>query len=238
MARKERRNHKLDHKLNIKTEDLIKNIHDNDVDIKSNHVYLMGIESYEMPDQAEPGIEYIMANRFIRNINICMRVNPKKPIVVHMKSGGGYYGQGMAIYDTIRACPCPITILNYTEASSMTSIILQAANKRVMMPHSHFMFHDGSLVVDGTMKQVKSALNFEKRSETIMMNIYSACMHEHGVYANKPYKTIKAWLRNQMDKKEDVYLTAEEAVKYGFADEIFDYNWANLTKYTQKQLDR
>jgi ATP-dependent protease ClpP protease subunit len=41
-----------------------------------------------------------------------------------------------------------------------------------------------------------------------------------------------------MDKKEDVYLTAEDAVKYGLADEIFDYNWLSLTNYTEKQLER
>jgi ATP-dependent protease ClpP protease subunit len=49
----------------------------------------------------------------------------------------------------------------------------------------------------------------------------------------KPEK-IKKWLRDQMDKKEDVYLSAQQAVDYGFADEIFGssgvYDWSSLTK--------
>ena len=32
-----------------------------------------------------------------------------------------------------------------------------------------------------------------------------------------------------MDKKEDVYLTAKQAVSYGLADEVFDYDWKKLT---------
>ena len=44
-----------------------------------------------------------------------------------------------------------------------------------------------------------------------------------------------------MDKKEDVYLTAEEAVYYGFADEIFGedgYDWGKLIDYKDWQLEK
>jgi ATP-dependent protease ClpP protease subunit len=38
-----------------------------------------------------------------------------------------------------------------------------------------------------------------------------------------------------MDKKEDVYLTAEQAVEYGFADYVFGadghYDWSGLVKF-------
>jgi len=38
-----------------------------------------------------------------------------------------------------------------------------------------------------------------------------------------------------MDKKEDVYLTAVEAVNLGFADEIFS-SWDTIYDYTDQQL--
>lgn len=41
-----------------------------------------------------------------------------------------------------------------------------------------------------------------------------------------------------MDKAEDVYMTASEAVAYGFADEIFNADWSCLTQYTDEQLNR
>lgn len=234
----ETRNYKLDHKLKAKSDDPLHHLHEYDIDLKSNHIYLFGVESYLHEYGEEPGIEYIIANRFIRNFNFLMRVNPNIPILIHMKTNGGYWEEGMAIYDTIRSCPWPVTILNYTHARSMSSIIFQAASKRVMMPHSSFLFHDGTLSVEGTVKQVNSSIEFNKIADETMLQIYARMMHEQGEFKGQGLKKIKNWLRSQMDKKEDVYLTAEETIRYGLADEIFDYDWAKLTQYTKEQLER
>lgn len=225
--------YKLDHKLKVKSEDLIYHMHEYDVDPISNHIYLMGVDrGYEVtPDMSEPGIEFVISNRFIRNINLCMRTNPEKPIVIHMKTCGGLWEEGMAIYDAIKACPSQVTVLNYTHARSMSSLIFQAAEKRVMMPNSYFMFHDGTYGVEGTYKQVKSSIEFDKRSENIMLGIYAEKMQEKGKFKGEALSKIKKWLRYQMDKKEDVFLTAEEAVELGLADEIFNYDWTSLSKY-------
>lgn len=230
--------HKLDHVLKVKTEDLVDQIHEKDVDLLSNHIYLFGREEYHTEGGDEPGVEYMMANRFIRNLNLCMRVNPDTPVVIHMKTCGGVWEEGMAIYDAIKSCPFPVTILSYTHARSMSSLIFQAANKRVMMPHSTFLFHDGNLGIDGTLKQVESAVDFGKISTEQMMKIYIDNMKLKGKYAKRSRKFLYNWLRDQMDKKEDVYLTAPQAVELGFADQIFDYNWSNLTKYSADELER
>jgi ATP-dependent protease ClpP protease subunit len=233
--------HKLDHKMKVKSDDLLGQIHEYDVDLKSNHIYLFGAEIYAGSDttgDAEPGIEYVIANRFIRNMNICMRVNPDKPILIHMKSCGGDWNEGMAIHNTIKACPFPVTILNYTHARSMSSLIFQAANKRVMMPDSYFMFHDGTLGYDGTVKQVNSFVDFYKLAGERMLDIYAEVMLQSPTFEEFTLKEAKDWLITQMDKKEDVYITAPQAVEYGFADEIFDYNWARLLEYTDEQLGR
>jgi ATP-dependent protease ClpP protease subunit len=224
--------YKLDHKLKIKSEDLIFHLHEYDLDLISNHIYLTGVDrGYEINSIAENGIDYVLATRFIKNINLCMRANEGKPIVVNMKSCGGDWMEGMAIYDAIKSCPSKVTILNYTHARSMTSIIFQSADKRVMMPHSHFMFHDGFYADEGTVKQVKSGLEFYSKAENVMLNIYAERMSEKGDFKGHPISKIKKWLRQMMDKKEDVFLTAEEAVFLGLADEIFNYDWSGLSKY-------
>lgn len=233
------KNYNIDHKLKAKSDDPLFHLHEYDVDIKSNHIYLFGSENYINDHQLEPGVEFVMANRFIRNFNLLMRVNPNIPILIHMKTEGGFWEEGMAIYDTIKSCPWPVTILNYTHARSMSSIIFQAANKRVMMPNSHFMFHEGYFGVEGTQKQVYSALDFNKKVvDKTMLDIYSKIMNEFGEFKGTSIPKIKHWIKSQMDKKEDVYLTASDTVKYGLADEIFDYNWASLTDYTPQQLER
>lgn len=237
--KQEKRNYGIDHTLKAKSDDPLYHIHEYGVDLKSNHIYLFGVEEYGPNTESfEPGIEYIIANKFIKNFNLCMRVNPDTPIVIHMKTCGGFWEEGMAIYDTIRSCPWPVTILNYTHARSMSSIIFQAANKRIMMPNSSFMFHDGTFGIEGTVKQVKSAVKFSDVADKTMLEIYAKVMNEKGEFIGSGEPKIKTWLRNQMDKKEDVYLTAEDTVRYGLADEVFDYNWANLTDYTDKQLKR
>jgi ATP-dependent Clp protease protease subunit len=240
--KKDLRNFTLDHKLKLRQDDPLYYVLENDIDLMSNHIYLFGIESYTYGVGSEftnePGVEYVMANRFIRNLNMCMRRNPEKPLLIHMKSCGGDWTEGMAIYDAIKAFPWPVTILNYSHARSMSSIIFQAGNKRVMMPNSYFLFHDGTFGMEGTVKQVRSAVKFDKLSEKIMLEIYAKSMKYHGALSDKTLDYIKKWLRSRMDKDEDVYLTSDETVKYGLADEIFDSNWAGLTQYTEEQLQR
>ncbi len=242
-APKENRNYKLDHKLKIKQDDPLYYVLENDIDLISNHIYLFGIEGYTYGGGSdattEPGVEFVMANRFIRNINMCMRRNPEIPLVIHMKTCGGDWVEGMAIYDAIRSFPWPVTILNYSHARSMSSLIFQAGNKRVMMPNSYFMIHDGTNGLEGTVKQVRSAIKFEKKvADKTMMDIYVKAMKQSGTMANKTTTYIKKWLRSRMDREEDVYLTAKETVDLGFADEIFNADWSMLTEYTPEQLER
>lgn len=224
--------YKLDHKLKLKASDAVYNIHEFDLDLESNHIYLMGVDrGYDVTGFDEPGVDFMISKRFIKNINLCMRANPGKPIIIHMKTCGGLWEEGMAIYDAIKACPSPVTILNYTHARSMSSIIFQAADKRVMMPHSHFMFHDGTYIVEGTVKMVRSAIEFDKQNEKTMLDIYAEQMHKKGEFKDFDLSIIKKWLRTEMDKKEDVFLNSSETVKKGLADEIFNYDWSSLTKY-------
>jgi ATP-dependent Clp protease protease subunit len=238
------RNHKLDKSLGRidKKGEFIYNLHNHDVDLQSNHIYLMGVDTFSFGTGnemiSEPGIEYVIANRFIRNFNLCMRANPNQPIVIHMKTCGGDYTEGMAIYDTIRSCPFPVTILSYTHARSMSSIIFQAASKRVMMPNSYFMFHEGELTLSGTSKQVRTAAKFNLIADDTMLSIYANNMVKQGKFKGVELPKIKKWLQSEMDKKEDVFLMPHETIELGLADEIFDYDWESLTQYTEEQLKR
>lgn len=223
--------------MSIKTEptSAIPVIHTHDVDFKTNQIYLFGVEDYagpELVDQfVEPGVEYIMANKFIKNLNILMHKG-SDPILIHMKTCGGSWEEGMAIYDAIKSCPNRVVILNYTHARSMSSLIFQAADKRVMMPHSTFMFHLGSMAFSGTGKLFNTIGEHYKKTEDQMLEIYIQTMKRKGKLSSWSRERIREWLVAQMDKKEDVFFFAEETVEYGFADEVFgqdgDYNWKKL----------
>jgi ATP-dependent protease ClpP protease subunit len=234
------KNHKLDKTIKYPQDDPLFYLYNHDLDVKGSEIFLGGVDrGYEVaPDGAEPGVDYVMANRFIKNARTLMKNKPKDDLLVHMSSCGGDWNFGMAIYDSIRAYPNRVTILAYGHARSMTSIILQAANKRVLMPHCDFMFHLGSYGDYGTQKEVESNISFYKKSTTIMLDIYSSRMKERGKFQNKTIKYIKDWLKREMDKRENVWMTPKQAVELGLADEVFDYNWTNLFKYTESQSHR
>lgn len=198
-------------------------------------IYLFGETiTYHSGDQEfdEPGVEYQMASRFIKNLDILTEINPTRPILVRMKTCGGLWEEGMAIYNAIRFSPNKVVVLSETHARSMSSIILQAADKRVLMPHSYFLIHDGTLSANGTAKQVQSFVDWERKTVgPTMMEVYVDVLKGRGKHTRKSREHIRDMLRELMDQREDVYLTAEEAVDWGFADEVFDGSWDRLTKY-------
>lgn len=212
-------------------------IYNHDVDIRGNEIYLTSVDrGYEVVEGTEePGVDYVMASRFIRNIRTCAKHNDKQDLLVHQMSCGGDWNFGMAIYDAIRAYPNRVTMLAYAHVRSMSSIIIQAANKRVLMPHTSFMFHLGSYADSGTQREVESNLEFYRRTTPRMIEIYAARMKESGLYSTRTLGWIKKWLKDRMKEKENVWLSAKQAVELGLADEIFDYNWSRLTEYTEAQ---
>lgn len=181
-------------------------------------------------ESTEVGVEWIMAAKFLKNLRILQNsTNHDEPILIHMKTNGGIHEEGMAIFDAISACPCPVTILSYTHARSMSSIILQAADKRVLMPNSCFMFHEGENMVSGTDKQVRTWVKWGEFGTKKMLDLYVHVMTREGCWEDA--RLARQWLIDEMNDKEDVYLTAKEAIKNGFADEIFNGDWDGLTEY-------
>lgn len=202
--------------------DSIYNTHEFDLLTRSREIFLFGREDSYAEDD-EPGVDYRMANRFIRNLRLLDTSDA--PVLVHMKTNGGYWEEGMAIYQAIKSCRSYVTILNYTHARSMSSIILQAADRRVMMPYSVFMYHDGTIGHDGTVKQFWTEAEQLKASDKLMFDIYLDQCEDAKAWKGKTRTQIKNSMRRQMDRKEEVYLTAHETVDHGFADEVLeDFN--------------
>lgn len=223
-------------RVNSALHDSIRAVHDWNLDVRQFAIHLTGepiiYENGDLP--GEPGVEYQMSARFIKNLQVLADQDPARTILVHMKTCGGDWTEGMAIYDAIKFSPNPIVILNYTHARSMSSIIFQAADRRVMMPHSYFMFHDGTLEVSGTFKGAITNVEWAKKEHPVMIDIYASRMKEKGRYSKMAKADIKTMIEDQMNKKEDVFLTAQQAIDWGLADSIFDGNWQRLTKYVRR----
>jgi ATP-dependent protease ClpP protease subunit len=93
-------------------------------------------------DDDESGVDNLMAEYFIKGMHILETTNDKEISIVMNNPGGDWY-HGMAIFDSIKCSPCPTIVKVYGHAMSMGSVILQAADYRIMMPNARFMIHYG-----------------------------------------------------------------------------------------------
>ena len=206
----------------ITMNDIIECIHGQSIDLKQREIYLHG---HHGPFDDDPGVEYRMATTFIKNIRYLDYLK-NEPILIHMHSIGGNWGDGMAIYDAIKLCRSHVTILVYGQAESMSSVILQAADSRIMMPNSYFMCHYGSSGSAGNYLDTQNWAKFEAKILESMIDIYKEKCKK-GKYFQEKYQTINddkvvKFLSRKM-KDGDWYLSSHEAVYYGFADSVITH---------------
>lgn len=210
--------------------DAIYDIHNHDIDVKRRHVYLHS-HHYTNADE-EGGIEYRMATQFIKNINFLNSLDRKNKILVHLQSPGGDWYHGMAIYDSITFSEAQVNILAYGEVSSMSSIVLQAAKKRILMPNCELMLHRGFLALEGVTSTVKSNALWNMKIDSKMLQIYAYRCVNGSFFKKRKYKIddVVSFIDKKMKNFGDWHLGAEEAVDYGLADGIFgDKNYENLS---------
>tara|TARA_Y100001938_G_C8066324_1_gene420400 strand:+ start:928 stop:1581 length:654 start_codon:yes stop_codon:yes gene_type:complete len=197
--------------------DTISDVHSYGIDVKNREIYLHG---FICNTDEDPGVDYRMTTNFYKNIRLLDAIN-NDPIIIHMHSVGGNWNDGMSIFDSIVLCQSYVTIICYGQAESMSSVILQSADKRVMTPSSYFMCHFGSSAYTGNYLDVQKSAAFEKKQTELMLDIYSeACLE--GKYFKEQYTEptedkVKNYLKRKF-KDGDWYLDANETVYYGLAD--------------------
>lgn len=129
----------------------------------------------------------------------------------YINSPGGVVTSGMAMYDTMQYINPDISTIVMGQAASMGSLLAQAgaAGKRFVLPKSRTMIHQPSGGARGMASDI--AIQFEEinRMKKDLTEIY--------VHHNSKGKTY-AEFEAGMDR--DNFLTAQEAVDWGLADEI------------------
>ena len=192
-------------------------MHEVCLNVKNREIYL---HSYPTESGEESGIDYLVATRFIKNMHY-LNLSAKKPITVHLHWDGGSWIDGMSIYDSISLSQSPITVIGYASVSSMSTIIMQAASTRLLMPNSEFMVHYGSMGVDGNAISVKSAVDQNELANKKMLEIYTEKCANSDNFKGYTEGRIKKFIDKKMKEKQEWYMTPQEAIDYGFADAIY-----------------
>lgn len=162
-----------------------------------------------------------MAHLIVAQLLFLEAKDPTKEIFLYINSRGGEVNAGLAIYDTMNFIKCDVRTIVIGEASSMGSFLAQAGTpgKRMVLPESRIMIHRVSSGVPGTSGSIYvQELEFEdsrryleesKRLNHRLTELY--------VKHNSKGKTFEE-LYEAM--KFNTFLTAQEAVDFGLADEV------------------
>ena len=132
-------------------------------------------------------------------------------ITLYINSGGGEVMSGLAVYDQISMMRSPVRTVCIGTAASMGAIIFLAGRKRQMYPHAQLMIHDPSY----SRNDISGLKPHEVRQELDKLNEVKKTVAE--IIAEKTGKPLKEVYKLTAN---DTFLTAQEAVASGFADDI------------------
>lgn len=134
-------------------------------------------------------------------------------ITLLIHSMGGSVQEGLTIYDTIRTLKSPVKTVAIGYVASMASVLLSAGTpgKRFAMPSSTIMIHE-PLVSEISYTNVSQVIELGESLKQIKEQI-------NGILAQTTGKDINVINK---DTKQNKYFTAEEAIRYGLVDGIWN----------------
>ena len=130
-------------------------------------------------------------------------------IKLYINSPGGSVYDGLAIYDTMQYIKPDVQTIGIGLQASMGAFLLSsgAKGKRVVLPNARIMIHQPSSGTEGKVTDqeisLKEAVFLKKRLNEILAK-----------------NTGKKLAVIERDVERDFWMSAEEAVAYGLADEV------------------
>ena len=133
-------------------------------------------------------------------------------VVIEVNSNGGLVTVGSEIYTTLKNYSGHVTVEVTGMAASACSVAIMGADKVVISPTAQIMIHKALLNwVSGNSDDFESAANALKASDRGIINAYKA---KTGLSEDELLELMK----------NETYMSADEAVEKGFADEVMTFN--------------
>ena len=156
-------------------------------------------------------IDDMMADLIIAQLLHLEGKDPDKDISLYINSPGGSVSAGMGIYDTMNYIKPDVSTICVGRAASMGAFLLSsgAKGKRYALPNSEVMIHQPLGGAQGQASDIaivaEQILKTKKKMNRILAENCS-----------QPVEKV------ERDVDRDYYMSAEEALKYGIIDKIFD----------------
>lgn len=152
-----------------------------------------------------PG-NFIAQDEFLRDLD---ELAGKDSITVHINSVGGDMYAGIAIYNRLKGLAARVTTINDGLAASAGSLIFMAGDTRKVNAGSNLMIHGAAGFMYGyyQVQDLRSSIKQLEAHNKAGINIYAEA-------TGKEKDAIKAMV------DRETWLTGQEAVDAGFADEV------------------
>lgn len=133
--------------------------------------------------------------------------NDRKPIKVYIDTFGGDLNATFTMIDAIKLSLTPVHTIVTGKAYSGGFFISITGHKRFCTPNSSYLFHEGSITEDGDAGKIRNRMEFYWKQLDRLKEI----VLENTKITEEEY---------EKRKNDDWQMWADEAVKYGIADEI------------------
>jgi ATP-dependent Clp protease protease subunit len=152
-----------------------------------------------------------MANLIVAQLLYLESEDPDKDINLWINSPGGSVTAGMAIYDAMQFIKPDVNTIVMGQACSMGSLLAQAgaAGKRFILPNARHMIHQPS----GGARGQATDMEIQVREILEMKRNLTGIYVKHNS-TDKTYEELRA------DMERDYFMSAEQAVAYGLADQV------------------
>ncbi len=152
----------------------------------------------------------------IDTLSVWSRQSPQCDLTLYINSGGGSIIDGFALIDFItqlRRQGHKVTTVAIGWAASMSAVLLQAGDVRVIGKNAFLLLHEGSLELAGTTGQAQDTMKLLEKMHTNIWELFAS----RALPINP--KTTAAYLR-KIAKRTDVAFSSSEALELGLVDEI------------------
>ncbi len=149
-------------------------------------------------------------------------------VELHINSYGGSVKEGVAIYNQLKQKKCK-EIVAYVDgfAYSIASIIMQAADRRIMGLGTSILIHNMWMMVEGNADELRKAAD---DLDVLMESNRQIYMERVNITEDELIEMLN----------NETYLTPEQAVEMGFADEVDKAATPaqDMTQQLQRQLSQ
>jgi ATP-dependent Clp protease protease subunit len=145
-----------------------------------------------------------------------------QPINLTISSGGGSVTEGMGIADLVANYPEETTATGIGLVASIATVVLLAADNVKMTENAFMMIHRPWSYTMGNADELEATAELLDKMESKLLDIYTAAVYKRKGYQNNLQENITKMMA------AETWLTAQEALEFGFIDEIVKVGEKNI----------